>query len=91
MVLVALSFGLIAPNAMNGAMQPLPQIAGSVSAAAGCVQMIAAAGSSALVAIFFDGHSALSMAAFMALFSGLAAIAYLLIARPAARAALRRP
>ncbi len=82
MIVVALSFGLISPNAMNGAMQPLPQIAGFVSAAAICLQMTAAAGSSALVTVLFDGHSALSMAAFMMLFSLLSVISYLFVARP---------
>ncbi len=77
------AFGLIAPNSMNGVMQPLPQIAGVASAAAGCVQTLAGAGSSALVAILFDGHSALSMAAVMALSSLLAAAFYLRVARPA--------
>jgi MFS transporter, DHA1 family, multidrug resistance protein len=32
-------FGLIAPNAMQAAMQPLPQIAGAAGAATGCIQM----------------------------------------------------
>jgi hypothetical protein len=40
---------------------------------------------SALVAVLYDGHSALSMTAFMALFSLLALVSYLLLARPAER------
>src|SRR5260370_30861810 len=39
LVLGTLAFGLIAPNAMQGAMQPLPQIAGAAGAATGCIQM----------------------------------------------------
>src|SRR5258705_7623081 len=67
---------------MQGAMQPLPQIAGAAGAATGCIQMTTAAVVSGLVAELYDGHSALSMTAFMAC-SLLALIAYLLLARPA--------
>jgi DHA1 family bicyclomycin/chloramphenicol resistance-like MFS transporter len=87
MIVVALGFGLIAPNAMGAAMQQLPEIGGSVSAMAGLVQMMVAAGSSALVALLFDGHSALSMAAVMALFSALAVASYVLVSAPTATAA----
>jgi DHA1 family bicyclomycin/chloramphenicol resistance-like MFS transporter len=66
-------------------MQPLPDIAGAVSAAAGSNQMIAGAVSSSLVAVLFDGRSALSMAAVMAASSLLALTAYWLLARPAER------
>src|SRR5260370_38574457 len=83
LVLGTLAFGLIAPNAMQGAMQPLPQIAGAAGAATGCIQLTMAAVVSGLVAELYDGHSALSMTAFMALCSLLALIAYLLLARPA--------
>jgi DHA1 family bicyclomycin/chloramphenicol resistance-like MFS transporter len=70
------AFGLIAPNVTNGAMQPLPEIAGTVGSATGFAQMLSAAASSGLVALFFDGHSALSMSAVMVLFSVLAIMAY---------------
>jgi MFS transporter, DHA1 family, multidrug resistance protein len=66
LVLGTLAFGLIAPNAMQAAMQPLPQIAGAAGAATGCIQMTMAALSSGLVAALYDGHSALSMTALMA-------------------------
>ncbi|MEI9984497.1 MAG: Bcr/CflA family efflux MFS transporter, partial [Aliidongia sp.] len=87
MVGVALSFGLISPNAMSGALQPMPEIAGSVSAVMAFVQMLAAAVSSALVAELFDGHSAVSMAGVMASFCLLAIASYIGIARRADRAA----
>lgn len=74
MIGVALSFGLISPNAMSGALRPMPDIMGSISAVITFVQMICAAASSALVASLFDGRSALSMAVVMLLFC-LAAIA----------------
>jgi len=82
---VALAFGMTMPNIMNATMQPLPEIAGAVSAAAGSIQMTAGAVSSGLVAVLFDGRSALSMTAVMAACSLLALIAYWLLARPAER------
>ena len=83
MIGVALSFGLISPNAINGAIEPVPEIAGSASAVLAFVQMLAAASSSALVAGLFDGQSALSMAIVMACFCGLAIVSYLGIVGPA--------
>jgi MFS transporter, DHA1 family, multidrug resistance protein len=80
------AFGLIAPNAMQGAMQPLPQIAGAAGAATGCIQMATAAVVSGLVALLHDQHSALSMTALMSVCSLVALAAYLLLARPAERA-----
>jgi MFS transporter, DHA1 family, multidrug resistance protein len=82
---VALAFGMTMPSIMNATMQPLPDIAGAVGAAAGSIQITAGAASSGLVALLFDGHSALSMAAVMAACSLLALIAYCLLARPAER------
>jgi MFS transporter, DHA1 family, multidrug resistance protein len=79
MVGVALSFGLISPNAMTGALQPLPAIAGSVSAVVVFVQMLAAASSSAFVAALFDGRSALSMAGVMVASCVLAIVSYLIV------------
>jgi MFS transporter, DHA1 family, multidrug resistance protein len=87
LVLGTLAFGLIAPNAMQGAMQPLPQIAGATGAAAGCIQMTMGTVASGLVAALYDGHSALSMTGLMALCSLLALASYLLLARPAERVA----
>lgn len=82
---VALAFGLTMPNIMNATMQPLPDIAGAVGAAAGSIQLTAGAASSGLVAVLFDGRSTLSMAAVMAACSLFALIAYGLLARPAER------
>jgi DHA1 family bicyclomycin/chloramphenicol resistance-like MFS transporter len=73
------------PNIMNATMQPLPEIAGAVGAAAQSIQITAGAVSSGLVAALFDGRSALSMAAMMAACSLLALMAYFLLARPAER------
>jgi hypothetical protein len=85
LVLGTFAFGLIAPNAMQGAMQPLPQIAGAAGAATGCIQMATGAVVSGLVATLNDKHSALSMTALMAACSLLGLVSYLLIARPAER------
>jgi DHA1 family bicyclomycin/chloramphenicol resistance-like MFS transporter len=82
---VALALGMTMPNIMNATMQPLPNIAGAVGAPAGSIQMTAGAASSGLVAVLFDGRSALSMAAVVAACSLLALIAYYLLARPAER------
>lgn len=83
LVLTNLAFGLIAPNAMQGVMQPLPEIAGAAGAATGFIQVIMGAVASGLVAELYDGHSALSMTVLMALCSLLALVSYLLLARPA--------
>lgn len=80
---VALAFGMSMPNITNATMEPMPDIAGTVSAAAGSIQMSVGAAASGLVAVQFDGHSALSMAAVIAGSSLLALIAYRLLARPA--------
>jgi DHA1 family bicyclomycin/chloramphenicol resistance-like MFS transporter len=80
---VALAFGMTMPNIMNATMQPLPDIAGAVGAAAGSIQMTTGAASSGLVAVLLDGRSPLSMTAVMAACSLLALVAYCLLARPA--------
>lgn len=82
---VALGFGVSVPSVMSATMQRLPEIAGAVSAAAGSIQLIAGAISSGLVAVRFDGRTALSMTAVMAASSLLALVLYFLVARPADR------
>jgi MFS transporter, DHA1 family, multidrug resistance protein len=73
---------------MNGAMQPLPEIAGSASAVLVFVQMVAAALSSGLVARLFDGRSAFSMAVVMVFFCSLAIASYVCVVRRAEHFAL---
>jgi DHA1 family bicyclomycin/chloramphenicol resistance-like MFS transporter len=82
---VALAFGMTMPNIMDATMEPLPDIAGAVSAAAGSVQMTAGAAASGLVAVLFDERPALSMAAVITACSPLALIGYVLVARSAER------
>ena len=76
-------FGLIAPNAMQEAMEPFPQLAGAASATTGFVQMSIGAVVSGLVTAFFDGRSALSMTSLMAVCSFLALVSYVVLVRPA--------
>jgi DHA1 family bicyclomycin/chloramphenicol resistance-like MFS transporter len=83
LMIVALAFGISLPNIINATMQSLPDIAGTVGAAAGSIQMICGSGASSLVAVFFDGRSALSMAAVMAISSLLALSLYLMAPSPA--------
>ena len=83
LIVVALAFGLSIPNVMNATMAPLPDIAGAVSATAASLQLTAGAASSGLVSVLFDGRSALSMAALMALCSVVGLAAHVLIARRA--------
>ena len=91
LIVVALTFGLCVPNVMNATMQPLPDIAGAVGAAAGSLQLAAGAVSSGLVSLLFDGRSALAMSAVMALCSVLGLGAYVLVARPAEQGSQRTP
>jgi DHA1 family bicyclomycin/chloramphenicol resistance-like MFS transporter len=83
LVLGTMGFGLIAPNAMHAAMQPLPNQAGAVSAMAGFVQVITQSVVSAVVVSFNDGMPGLSMAVTMVVCAVGAVIAYGAIARPA--------
>ncbi|UIY44339.1 hypothetical protein [Methylobacterium radiotolerans] len=85
MVGVALAFGLVSPNAMHGATERNPEDAGAASAVAVFLQMLAAAIASDLVARFFDGRSALSMAAAMLGCCLAAAAAHAGLARSAPR------
>jgi MFS transporter, DHA1 family, multidrug resistance protein len=84
---VALSFGLISPNAINEALEPVPEISGAAGAVAMFMQMLGAASSSWLVSWLFDGHSALSMAVTMLAFCLLAIAASLGVTMVAGRSA----
>jgi DHA1 family bicyclomycin/chloramphenicol resistance-like MFS transporter len=53
---VAFAFGMTMPNVMNATMRPVPDIAGTVGAAAGSIQMTAGAVASGLVSVWFDGQ-----------------------------------
>jgi DHA1 family bicyclomycin/chloramphenicol resistance-like MFS transporter len=74
---MALSFGLISPNAISEALEPVPAIAGAAGAVVMFLQMFAAASSSWLVSWLFDGRSARSMGVTMLAFCLLAIAAFL--------------
>ena len=84
-------YGLISPNAVHGALHPMPHIAGVAGAALGFVQMAVGAAASALVAWFDDGRSAHSMSLTMVLCCASALLTYLAVARPAQRRRLAQP
>ncbi|WP_440995766.1 multidrug effflux MFS transporter [Arhodomonas sp. SL1] len=78
--------GIVMPQAMGGAIGPFPHMAGSASALLGFIQMGIAATAGALVGQFHDGTS--HSMAFLIGAMGIATLAsFLLIARPAERAA----
>lgn len=73
---VTFSGGMIAPGLMQGALQQMPELAGTVSAASNCLLMTAGSLSSALTAVLFDGRTALSMAGIMTFCSFLSLISF---------------
>jgi DHA1 family bicyclomycin/chloramphenicol resistance-like MFS transporter len=83
----ALSFALISPNATSEALQPVPDIAGLASAVVMSMQMLGGAISSWLVALLFDGRSALSMAITLLLCWLIATTAFIALARARSAAA----
>ncbi len=84
LVLNTFSFGLIAPNAKHGALQPLPEIAGVAAAVLGFTQMLLGGTiASALVAFFYDGRTANAMTNVMTLFAIASLVVYVGIVHPA--------
>jgi DHA1 family bicyclomycin/chloramphenicol resistance-like MFS transporter len=73
--------GIVRPNAVQGALEPLPEIAGVASAVLSALQMLVGAVSSALVAALYDGHSAIAVTAMMALTACASAAVYVLVVR----------
>ncbi len=83
LVLNTFCFGLIAPNAKYGALQPLPDVAGVAAAVLGFTQMLLGGTlASALVAFLYDGRTATAMTSVMTLFALAAIAAYANIVRP---------
>ncbi len=83
LVIGTMGFGLIVPNAMHAAMQPLPSHAGAVSATAGFIQVLTQSVMSALVVSFDSREPGLSMAIAMVFCSLAALLAYSGLARRA--------
>jgi DHA1 family bicyclomycin/chloramphenicol resistance-like MFS transporter len=77
--------GIVRPNAVQGALEPLPEIAGVASAVLSALQMIVGAVSSAIVAEWFDGHTAFAVTAMMAITAALSVVVYATMVRPAER------
>lgn len=87
--LVAFCFGLVMPAAVQGALQPVPDMAGAAAAVLGCLQMLGGAASSALVGALFGPLGALAMPAVMLACVLLALAAHEAVTRPAGRTAPR--
>jgi DHA1 family bicyclomycin/chloramphenicol resistance-like MFS transporter len=85
LVLNAFCLGLISPNANQGAMHPLPDMAGLASSILGSSRMMIGALASVFTAMLYDGHTAHAMGLMMSLFSLAALLAYYGIVRPAER------
>ena len=77
--------GVVRPNAAQGALEPMPEIAGVASAVLSATQMVVGAGASAVVAALFDGRTALAMTLPMAACAVASALVYARIVRPAER------
>ena len=81
--LATFSLGIIMPNATHGALQPMGRIAGVAAAVLRAIQMVCGAAASGLVAMFYDGKSALAMTGTMALCAVLACIVFMVMLKPA--------
>ncbi|MBD2165158.1 multidrug effflux MFS transporter [Calothrix membranacea FACHB-236] len=77
--------GIVSPNAMHSAIQPVPENAGVAAAVVGFLQMLGGSLASGLVAFLYDGHSAIAMSGVMAAFAISAYAVYTIWARPAER------
>jgi DHA1 family bicyclomycin/chloramphenicol resistance-like MFS transporter len=81
--------GIVRPNAVQGALEPMPEIAGVASAVVSALQMVVGALASATVAGWFDGRSALAVTATMALTAAVSATVYATVVHPMERRAGR--
>jgi DHA1 family bicyclomycin/chloramphenicol resistance-like MFS transporter len=80
-VLSTFSFGIIAPNASHGTLEPIPEIAGVASGVLASFQMICATVSSALVSLLFVPLGLSAITVVMLVFALAAGLAYLSIPR----------
>ena len=85
-VLANISMGVVAPLAVHGAMEPFADMAGVASAVRGCLQMLAGAAASALVAALFRG-TATALPLAMTIFAAGSAGSWFFLARPPERSA----
>lgn len=82
---ITFSIGAVGPGIMQGAMQQLPQMSGTISATSNCLAMMIGSLSSGLAAIFFDGRTLLSTTSAMLPCSMLALLSFLAVMRGAAK------
>jgi DHA1 family bicyclomycin/chloramphenicol resistance-like MFS transporter len=85
LVLNTFCAGFISPNAAQGALHPMPDIAGAASAVLNSTRMLAGAIAGLLAAFFFDGRTAHAMAELMTLFSAASCAIYFGLVRPSER------
>ena len=85
MVASNVAHGIVRPNAAQGALEPMPEIAGVASAVLTGLQMLFGASASAIAASLFDGRSATAMTGTMAVCATAAAAVYALVVRRAER------
>jgi DHA1 family bicyclomycin/chloramphenicol resistance-like MFS transporter len=77
--------GMVRPNVVQGALEPVPEVAGVASAIMSAIQMVTGASVSALVSTFFDGTSAHSMTAVQLVCAVGSVIVFVTLVRPAER------
>jgi DHA1 family bicyclomycin/chloramphenicol resistance-like MFS transporter len=81
--------GIVRPNAAQGALEPMASIAGVASAVLSGTQMLIGALAGSLVAMLFDGRSAIAVTGTMSVCAIASAVVYHTVVRPAeARAAV---
>ncbi|MBI2812303.1 MAG: multidrug effflux MFS transporter [Candidatus Melainabacteria bacterium] len=78
----AFAYGLLSPTAAHGCIEPLPQIAGVVSAVMAFSQMLVGALGGMLVSYFYDESTPWAMVLIMLLFVFASACTYLFVVRP---------
>jgi DHA1 family bicyclomycin/chloramphenicol resistance-like MFS transporter len=89
LVVNTFSVGFIGPNATQGVMHPVPDIAGVASAVLGSTRMLTGALAGVIVAFLFDTHTAQAMAESMTFFSLASLAVYIGIVRRAEISAVR--
>lgn len=76
------AYGLLAPTTAHGCVEPLPEIAGVVSAVMAFSQMVMGAFGGMLVSYFYDESSPWAMVLIMMIFVSASACTYLFVVRP---------
>lgn len=84
-VLGFIGHGIVRPNVVQGALEPVAEVAGVASAIMSAGQMVTGASVSALVSAFFDGRTAHSLTVLQALCAVGSVTIYRTVVRPAER------